>query len=589
MKDCILDWKETLKTIRGQFEAKAKQSAGLYHLMTEVADDERDRSFGPGWFQPTDRSLNIVDGKPVYGTWDCSSFGSLPGIEPGFREIQPTEDISQFVERKLIRDRTGVPRALSTPMRLRWGFYCGPGADLVDSFKTLAATVTRTLVDVDLSSHPFATELNDLFRRPRGGVRYVFGEVADEPQQFIANGWRAGVLQYENGILIDVPIAESDPNEDHWLLLLHRLGWQKGLLQSERYYWDENSEIAFDLAQSPPRADSQISDFISAFSKNSFYSVIGRKDTPSDIFLASVHAIDLLIEDMAESRPANPGNEQVQVDYSGQPWSKQKIRNIKIRTLDDFGDLTLPSLGVLVATETERQAVLKRLLPLKGHRSISQVFSGANTFYLGRLGVTEVVLCMTAMGTASRDAATTITGELIRQWSLSGVIMVGICFGRDASTQRIGNVLISDRILPYEPQRISTNDIQDRGVQVAAGPILLNRFRNTVGWTFETPGGDRCGMQTGALLSGEKLVDNPDFKKMLFDRFPIAIGGEMEGSGVAAAAERQRCEWILVKAICDWGDGQKSKHHQEFAAASSVSLVEHVLNQPGAFESLGSK
>lgn len=62
----------------------------------------------------------------------------------------------------------------------------------------------------------------------------------------------------------------------------------------------------------------------------------------------------------------------------------------------------------------------------------------------------------------------------------------------------------------------------------------------------------------------------------------------MEGAGIAAATERKKrhCEWIVVKAICDWGDGTKTKHHQEFAAAASVDLVEHVLNQVGALDSL---
>jgi nucleoside phosphorylase len=62
----------------------------------------------------------------------------------------------------------------------------------------------------------------------------------------------------------------------------------------------------------------------------------------------------------------------------------------------------------------------------------------------------------------------------------------------------------------------------------------------------------------------------------------------MEGTGVAASAERERREWIVVKAIGDWGDGKKTNVHQVFAAAASVDLVEHVLNQPGALDSLTS-
>ena len=70
--------------------------------------------------------------------------------------------------------------------------------------------------------------------------------------------------------------------------------------------------------------------------------------------------------------------------------------------------------------------------------------------------------------------------------------------------------------------------------------------------------------------------------------YPTAIGGEMEGTGLASAADRKpkKCEWILVKAICNSADGTKSKKHQAFAAASSVSLVEHVFNQVGAFDAI---
>jgi len=56
----------------------------------------------------------------------------------------------------------------------------------------------------------------------------------------------------------------------------------------------------------------------------------------------------------------------------------------------------------------------------------------------------------------------------------------------------------------------------------------------------------------------------------------------MEGAGFASAAERRKCDWIVIKAICDWGDGVKEKEHQAFAAAASVSLATHVFNQVGA-------
>lgn len=68
--------------------------------------------------------------------------------------------------------------------------------------------------------------------------------------------------------------------------------------------------------------------------------------------------------------------------------------------------------------------------------------------------------------------------------------------------------------------------------------------------------------------------------KPLFPQsYPQAIGGEIEGVGLAAAAVRHGVPWIIVKAICDWADGEKHKKHQPLAAAAAVSLVHHVLTQ----------
>jgi nucleoside phosphorylase len=81
-------------------------------------------------------------------------------------------------------------------------------------------------------------------------------------------------------------------------------------------------------------------------------------------------------------------------------------------------------------------------------------------------------------------------------------------------------------------------------------------------------------------------VDDPAFKAELFRKYPHAIGGEMEGVGLSAAAVRHGVPWILVKAICDWGDGKKHKKHQPLAAAAAVSLVHHVLSQADVLHGL---
>ena len=88
------------------------------------------------------------------------------------------------------------------------------------------------------------------------------------------------------------------------------------------------------------------------------------------------------------------------------------------------------------------------------------------------------------------------------------------------------------------------------------------------------------------MLSGEKLIDNSKFKSVLLRQYPNAIGGEMEGTGLWAAAERARKPWIIVKGVCDWADGQKNDSYQTMAAAAAVSLCWHVFSDPHALDGL---
>src|SRR5690606_1267330 len=39
--------------------------------------------------------------------------------------------------------------------------------------------------------------------------------------------------------------------------------------------------------------------------------------------------------------------------------------------------------------------------------------------------------------------------------------------------------------------------------------------------------------------------------------------------------------WIVVKAICDWGDGSKTKEFQPLAANNAAAVVQAMLAEPG--------
>ena len=85
--------------------------------MVEVADSERDKMSGPTWFDGFAGKMRIVNGEPQYQRWDCSRFTGLPSVSPGFREPLPGEEFSDTD--RVIRDQSGIVRAVPVPMRLR--------------------------------------------------------------------------------------------------------------------------------------------------------------------------------------------------------------------------------------------------------------------------------------------------------------------------------------------------------------------------------------------------------------------------------------------------------------------------------------
>jgi nucleoside phosphorylase len=162
------------------------------------------------------------------------------------------------------------------------------------------------------------------------------------------------------------------------------------------------------------------------------------------------------------------------------------------------------------------------------------------------------------------------------------VVMVGIAFGKDSSEQKIGDVLVSTMVQSYEVSKIYKDKIDLSGPRPEAGPELLNRFRNVHTWEFRLPQGI-SELIPGLMLSGEKKINNPDFKKSLFQQVPRAIGGDMESFAVYSACSKHKLtEWIVVKGISDWADGYESinKHeNQALAARAAVSLCLAVFSE----------
>jgi nucleoside phosphorylase len=243
---------------------------------------------------------------------------------------------------------------------------------------------------------------------------------------------------------------------------------------------------------------------------------------------------------------------------------------------------------LVTVTKVEALAVLD-LVKEKFGREYERQHIDLETYYdLGIIGGARTLMVRSEMGAGGPSGSILTISDSIRVLSPSAVIMVGIAFGIPSKERRIGDILVSKQILDYELQRVGTGVddelvIIPRGDRPSAPSRLLDRFRDgELSW-----GGPK--VEFGLVLSGDKLVDNIDFREQLREFELEAIGGEMEGGGLYSAAHRRKIDWIVVKAICDWADGEKHRNkrqRQEKAARSAANFTLHVIEQGGLVTNL---
>ena len=248
-------------------------------------------------------------------------------------------------------------------------------------------------------------------------------------------------------------------------------------------------------------------------------------------------------------------------------------------------DTALKRVRLLITTATDTEdAVLMEVFSGLSINVLASDTTGISSLrFLGIHGDVEVHHVRSSAGSAGPAGAHATVSDVVSRLRPHLTISAGICFGLrpQKKKQQLCDIAISTQVRLYESQRLTgarslfgRSKIVPRGNLLPASELLLDRSRaQKQSWA-------KCAVHEGIFMSGEKLVDDRAFVSQLLRLEPEAIAGEMEGSGVAAAVQRERGHWIIVKGICDWGFG-KEKDHQRGAAANAFSFVGQLLLSGG--------
>lgn len=241
---------------------------------------------------------------------------------------------------------------------------------------------------------------------------------------------------------------------------------------------------------------------------------------------------------------------------------------------------------VVTVNNHETKAVLDAFRKETGQAS-KGVMKGQRAYRdLGTVNGARVFQMVSEMGSMLPGASHEAVRDAIDSLAPSAIVAVGVAFGV-LEKQNIGDLIISKQLFLYESQRVNDNGtITFRGSKVDSSVWLLSYFR-----TFSQAVWQGANVKPGLVLSGEKLIDNEAFCKALVEQEPEAVGGEMEGSGLYVASKGKK-DWIIIKGICDFADGNKSKDkdaNQMLAAANAADFLIQALNDTPLIEVLPDK
>ena len=253
---------------------------------------------------------------------------------------------------------------------------------------------------------------------------------------------------------------------------------------------------------------------------------------------------------------------------------------------------------LLVVNESERLATHSYLKALDGYDNIFKHThrndhagqkSELAIYHIGSYGACPVAVQTILPGAIIDGGASSAPNMAYDCFpNLGAIIGVGVACGADKNKVQMCDVLVSSKIVFYDKARAQEGHYVPRGETVDASSYLLTLFTQNVKWPNNSIKDRlRSGnmhipkVKPGIILSGPFLIDDPVTKKRFIEDFAReAVGIEMEGSYLFGAAKRTTTHLIIIKAVCDFGDGKKNKDYQPTAALLAADLVKESFSDP---------
>lgn len=195
----------------------------------------------------------------------------------------------------------------------------------------------------------------------------------------------------------------------------------------------------------------------------------------------------------------------------------------------------------------------------------------------------KIAVIQCSMGSSNPDGSLIKVKDAVPVLRPKAVFCVGYCGGLNTKKAKLGDVIVSSKLITYAFNKQGNNGIIDRSRIVDPSRNIATLIPNIGdGWKAPLVNAEDLNVTVrndGVFLSGPEVVDNKERRDQLMKRFPDATAIEMEGEGLFPAARNLGIEWIVIKGVSDYADGNKSgtDSWRLFASVMAASLVAHFL------------
>lgn len=209
----------------------------------------------------------------------------------------------------------------------------------------------------------------------------------------------------------------------------------------------------------------------------------------------------------------------------------EMIKKVNLPSKDDRWDPDKIPVDILVMTviECELRAVLSFIPPA------SRMYKrGLGSVYMGNLGTMKIAVMIGEMGGIGPRGTGQIVQKAVTELMPKAVFCVGYCGGLNPEKLKLGDVVISKKLITYESCKVTESGFKDRSDRVPLKTNLASVIQSAAdGWRapLQDPTELEVDVRCGALLSGSKVVDNNQMREKLLREFPEGIAIEMEGEG----------------------------------------------------------